>query len=238
MSNQLGLIASLEDACNTGELITVIYHGGHFPGQKRRLFPLRVVGHLLYARPEIGMQLKTFMLDRLVVCDEDYPAEWVSEVLNKKSPGIKVDPEKYFGEWSYKIEKYHWPAFGVALREFIDKEQTKPIRDAAIANGMSKSEASKLSVKYLAHAVSTPPLLDFHDGDIFYSQHGYLPIQVVAKYKFIEVHRINIANPLPRQAFQLIDSELADWLRTGTEPCHSRITANLSYSDSFRFSIS
>jgi hypothetical protein len=235
----------LTEAAKDGEIITVIYSAGNHPGFKRRVLPVRVAGHLLYARESPSLAVKSFLIDSLSIVDEDYPAPWVDVVQSRQPARIIEDPVIYFIKWSFVIRKPLWPALGVSLREYVDKERSAVLRTKAKNSGFEGS-VKQFTVKYLAYAVSSPPAYDFEEGDVFYSANNKLTaLQVVARRKLLEVHLVEVPQQVMdtqsvpyRSAYQLIDAELADWLHTGVVPIHARIDAAQSYSDILRFNIS
>ncbi|MDP2794342.1 MAG: hypothetical protein Q8O25_09740 [Sulfurisoma sp.] len=233
------LVERLKNAIEDGELLTVAYSGGHHPGVKRRILPIRIVEHLLYARSSVSMAIKTYHLDGISVVSEDYPAPWLDEASSIRQRATRIDnPTQYFASWVYQVDKVLWPALGVSLREYVDKEKSAVLRKSLEARGVDSGGKRLPTAMFMAYAVGNPPVFDFHEGDIFFSkQPGHLPIQVVAKRKFIEVHQVDNQPNGHRNAYQLIDSELAEWLRKGSVPRHARIDAAQSYSDVLRFCI-
>lgn len=234
---QESLIERLGNAIEDGEILTVTYAGGHSPGAKRRILPIRIAGKLLYARSGKSLVIKTYHLDGIEVVDDDFPAPWAEEISAGRQRAIRINPSEYFSHWAYRIEKALWPALGVSLREYVDKEKSAALRKL-VGECSGSASSSGSTVKFLAYAVGDPPVLDFHEGDLFFSNSQELPpIQVVAKRKLIEVHEIDISSSTGRRAYQLIDTELATWLCCGCALDHARIDAAQSYSDVLRFSI-
>lgn len=231
------MIGRIRNAIEDGEILTVTYSGGHSPGAKRRILPIRIAGQLLYARSGKSMAIKTYHLNGIGVVEDDFPAPWAEEINTGRQRTTRIDPTEYFAHWAYRIEKALWPALGVSLREYVDKEKSAALRKAA-KNGSGITSSTGATVKFLAYAVGDPPVLDFHEGDLFFSSCQKLPaIQVVAKRKLIEVHEVDISSGTGRRAYQLIDTELATWLCCGCAMDHARIDAAQSYSDVLRFSI-
>ena len=229
------------EAAKDGEMLTVVYSGGHHPGSKRRILPIRVAGHLLYARNHSSLAVKTYRLDGLSIVQDDFNAPWIDETFQGRQPASIIDdPNVYFGSWKYVVHKALWPALGVTLREYVDKEKAKALRAEAKRHGHRY-----VAPMYLAYAVSKPPVLDFHEGDIFFSaRNSLLALQVVARRKLVEVHQIMVREEAGeevtgdlRLAYQLIDDEFAEWLKTGAVPAHAQIDAAKSYSEVLRFSI-
>jgi hypothetical protein len=159
-----------------------------------------------------------------------------SQDAKAKQKFKKIDPLAYFGDWEFEVHRALWPALGVALREYIDKEPTKAARDAAKQRG--ENNLTRIAIRVLAHAVSENPVLDFHEGDVFPSKKSDgVTVQVIAQGERIEVHQI-VIHSLPRRlAYHVTDTELAAWLRTGNEPIHARIGKGQSYSEVLRYDI-
>ena len=240
------LTERLSDAANDGEILTVIYTGGSSPGSKRRILPIRVAGHLVYARRSASLAIKSYRIDGLSIVDDDYPAPWMDETIQtRQRASIIENPDAYFSSWGYDVHKSLWPALGVTLREYVDKEKSAALRADAKRLVGSETVKRQVTAKYLAYAVSSPPVFDFQEGDLFFSaQNKLIALQVVARRKLLEVHLIELtrefgdADQVPcRFAYQLIDTEFAEWLRTGVAPIHARIDAAQSYSEVLRFSI-
>jgi len=235
-------VERLIEAAKDGEMLTVVYSGGHDPGSKRRILPIRVAGHLLYARDHYSLAVKTYRLDGLSVVDDDFSAPWIDETFQGRQPvSIIDDPNIYFGSWEYVVHKALWPALGVTLREYVDKVKAKALRAEATRHGHRY-----VAPKYLAYAISKPPVLDFQEGDLFFSaRNPLLALQIVARRKLLEVHQIRVREEAGdevkegslRLAYQLIDDEFAEWLQTGVVPAHAQIDAANSYSEVLRFSI-
>lgn len=146
----------------------------------------------------------------------------------------KVDPLAYFGDWEFEVHRALWPALGVTLREYIDKESTKVAREAAKQRG--EDNVTRIAIRVLAHAVSENPVLDFHEGDVFPSKRiEGVALQVICQGERIEVHQIIIHSTPRRLAYHVTDTELAAWLRTGKEPTNARIGKGQSYSEVLRY---
>lgn len=59
MTSRFDLETKLQEALGSGEIITVIYHGGHAPGTKRMLMPLSVDnGHLFAKRQTLALLIE------------------------------------------------------------------------------------------------------------------------------------------------------------------------------------
>lgn len=152
------------------------------------------------------------------------------------------DPESHFKDWHYQIKKAHWPALGVQMREFVNREKTaqwrnqweidtpryaelKPLflrkKQSTVSNHPDrdeweelKKERADLNYKDRIYALSNPPLYDFHEGDVFYSATApYL--QVVTTSPVLEVKTICDHKAIP---YHITPSMLADWLQFGKIP--------------------
>lgn len=229
------LVERLKEAIETGELLTVIYNGGHTPGAKRRIVPRRLHDDLVYANDFGDTPIKSYKLRQMELSSDDAPVPWAHE-LAAKQKFQKIDAPAYFKEWEFEIHRALWPALGVNLREYIDKEKTKAAREEAKEHG--EVNLTQIAHRYLSHAVSGNPVLDFHEGDVFASKKSEgVSLQVIAQSEYIEVHQIIIQSTPRRLAFHVTDTELAAWLRTGIAPSNSRIGRGQSYSEVLRFGI-
>lgn len=132
----------------------------------------------------------------------------------------KIDPVIYFNGWAYEIKEPHWPAFGIQLREYIQKEKTAALRAEMLEKGVSKTEIGRYKIMYLAYAIGEPRDYDFHEGDLFSRVSDGSFIQVTAVIsKQIEAHIGVIGRgDIKRIGYSLASHELEDWLRTGSVP--------------------
>lgn len=159
-----------------------------------------------------------------------------SQEAKDKQKLKKIDPLAYFGDWKFEVHRALWPALGVSLREYIDKEPTKAARKAAEQRG--EDNVKKIAIRVQAHAVSENPVLDFHEGDVFPSKKiEGVTLQVIGQGDRIEVHQIIVHSAPRRLAYHVTDTELAAWLRTGKEPTNARIGKGQSYSEVLRYGI-
>lgn len=141
-----------------------------------------------------------------------------SAISRGKSKKID-DPEKYFENWFFDIQPYHWGIFGVSKREFV--KDKKP---------------------YLAWAIDTPETTTVFAGYIFYKKHHpEMFAQVVAtwldkttKEPMVEVHAGQTCAPAERNGLVLSSHDLRQWLKTGKTPI-SRETVDLANSRGGRF---
>ncbi|GEM_PF-2741602 len=76
--------AYLQTAAEKGKAVTVLYYGGSQPGTKRQLIPTTVVNHWrIHARDLASDMEKTFLIERMQIVTEDYPApEYIAEPEN------------------------------------------------------------------------------------------------------------------------------------------------------------
>ena len=118
---------------------------------------------------------------------------------NTKQKYIKIDAPIHFGDWHFEIRPALWPALGVSLREYVDKEKTKIAKEAAKKRG--ESDLSGISFRYLSHAVAEQPVFDFHEGDVFLSKKSDgVTLQVISQArtsKFIKSSSIQRRADLP-----------------------------------------
>jgi len=61
----MGVEELLREAAETGEIVTVIYHGGSQPGTKRRLAPITVTAREIRARDIPTGEVKNFLLSKI-----------------------------------------------------------------------------------------------------------------------------------------------------------------------------
>ena len=146
-----------------------------------------------------------------------------------------VDTKKHFQDWYFDIRPELLAALGVTRREYIDREKTKAIREAAKTEGVPKERLASIAVKYSAHAVDNPPQYDFHEGDIFYSKSGREYLQVAEIKDEIEVWTLSGNRYIG--AHRVNEHEFADWLKSGREPTDSRISRNESWKELAKFYI-
>lgn len=208
------------EASGTGQLLTVIYHGGRAPGHKRRIMIRSIDDNEMQVREFPDEVPKTYLVSRTTVVDENDPAPWMPESVGK---AIAIEPESYFSKWTYPIPEYFFSALGVNLRYVIDQEKTKPAREKAIAEGMSKTEATKrIKIIRREFAINTPPAYDFHEGDIFYrggcSGLDWLQVVKIKNTDAVQSIEIHVSCTNGRNAFYLSSEELAHILKTGNAP--------------------
>jgi hypothetical protein len=231
------------DIAGTGEVITVIYKGGSAPGTKRKILVRKMQSESMEVVEYPRRAPKTYLVEKTTVVHDDHTAPWMPDDAGRS---VVVVPEEYFANWCYEIRESLFPALGVTIRTFIDKEKSAVARDAAIRDGMPKAEATRrIRITFNAHAVSIPANFDFHEGDIFYrrdaeAESKYLQVLGVKTSEFdplIEVHQTGPNGS--RLAFHVSPQALADTLRTGQPFSDStRIHRAQSLSESLRFSIS
>jgi hypothetical protein len=203
----------LSEAATNGEFLTCIYHGGHAPGTKRRLLPLRVLDGRTYAITDRDSTPKTYLLSKISQVADDAPVPWAHDVPDTKGRSIEVDPVVYFARWHYTIRPELFSAFGVVKRDFVDKEKTRVARSAATDRGLHPSHVSRVRIMRRAFSVMPLPLIDFRAGDIFYSDRAPA-LQVMAIRKFVEIHLI-ACRTQPRLAYHVSADELVEWLQSG-----------------------
>ncbi len=82
----MGSYEALCKAVESGEVLTVIYHGGSQPGTKRQLSPIKVTEREVRARDVSTGDVKTFLLAKMEVVEVNSKAE-------AYVPGAVVEPE-------------------------------------------------------------------------------------------------------------------------------------------------
>ena len=88
----MGVEELLREAAETGEIVTVIYHGGSQPGTKRRLAPITVTAREIRARDIPTGEVKNFLLSKIEVVSEDHPAEdYVAGAIRRPKFGTLVE---------------------------------------------------------------------------------------------------------------------------------------------------
>lgn len=63
----------LRDAIETGEVLTVAYHGGSQPSMQRQIAPIRIEHDLILARCYVSGKIKAFRMNRIEVIDNETP---------------------------------------------------------------------------------------------------------------------------------------------------------------------
>lgn len=207
-------------AIQDGELIYVIYNKGTQPGRKRPLAPISTHGDRFYARDITAKRLKSFYFCHALECDESHPA--ANYTSRTRSIPIS-DPVAHFAAWAFSIEKAHWPALGVELREFIDKDKTTAARQAARDAGHNDEYVKRIAHRHLCYSDAGVDRTEFHEGDLFHHKSEPRAVQVVKLADLIEVHEITLQPPARRHAYRITADELASWLKDDQTPSHARI---------------
>ncbi|RUM56296.1 MAG: hypothetical protein DSY85_03090 [Marinomonas sp.] len=85
----------------TGEAFEIIYHGGSSPGSKRTIMPLKVDGHLVYAKCFDSDSEKNFRFDRMEYATDNSAPSWKpfdtstnSNSASKKKTGFFASMKK------------------------------------------------------------------------------------------------------------------------------------------------
>jgi hypothetical protein len=102
------------------------------------------------------------------------------------------NPSLEFETWHYKIEKWHWNAFGVRVRP---------------------------SVKAVNTWSRMPQTYDFHEGDVFYDSTNHenaLQVTYNSEDGALEIHEIFGKRQV--QGFHVTEEQFAIWLETGIRP--------------------
>ncbi len=89
----------LEKALETGEVITVIYHGGSQPGTRRKITPVELYKNSIRARCYASNEVKKFLLDKLGLCDDDNITEY------KIGAGFEPIPFKSIEQAAFHVKE-------------------------------------------------------------------------------------------------------------------------------------
>lgn len=141
----------------------------------------------------------------------------------------RINPHQHFADWHYDIRPELWIALGVTQREYIDKEKTHAMRQAAMAKGMNKAQATAIKAMYSAYAVDADPQYAFEEGDIFHAKRTGQSLQIGKTREMTEVWVLQ--GQRYTHACQVTLKELVAWLQTGIEPANRQIDKFQSYSE-------
>lgn len=127
-------------------------------------------------------------------------------------------PESVFADWAYRIEPYHYPALGMAKREYsvreIPEPGKKPLKNVVEAEIIAR-DLGRTHYQSWSHGI--PFVTDFCAGDIFYLRtdpNRYLQVRVVASVDAIEIGTGTLGSG-PPEITTLTDQQLVARLRTG-----------------------
>lgn len=151
---------------------------------------------------------------------------------SRRTIAAEVDPDTYFLGWSYPPNRAQRPALGVELRERINKERKKAARARARADGMNDKKVANIRVTEMVWTAKQPPTYDFHVGDLFHGVRNETSVQVADDGEPLEVHSNQSG---VWSAYQLSQTDLAHWLRTGVEPRQCRISPEQCQRELHRF---
>ena len=148
------------------------------------------------ARDRAVYILSTAQFESLIETGE-LPDDQVA-VVGERNFAVKInDPSLLFENWKYKIEQWHWGAFSVSMRQFVD----------AGSNEL-KNSWSQVSGVY-----------DFHQGDVFYGnfdQPNFLQVAYNNEDGMLEIHQA-FGNE-SAQGYEVTEEQFAFWLETGVRP--------------------
>jgi hypothetical protein len=69
----INILSKLHEAIGTGELISIIYHGGSEPGTARMILPIKIEGDKVRARCYTSNKVKAFSLEKIELAADDIP---------------------------------------------------------------------------------------------------------------------------------------------------------------------
>ena len=74
----------LQEAIGTGEILTIIYHGGSQPGSTREILPIKLTDNKVRARCYTSNAVKTFVIGKIELCHDQIttPSTWDQAVKN------------------------------------------------------------------------------------------------------------------------------------------------------------
>lgn len=227
----ISILTVLKEAAGTGEVLTVVYHGGGQPGHKRRIVVSQIDGDLVYVREPGETGVKTYRLGRIELANENDDWPWIEP---EDSAGLaEIDPIQYVAGWHFGIRREQLPAIGITRREYVDKATQAIARKQATAAGMAPADVRRIRRTYWAHVIGSPPRLDFHEGDLFEARgRSYAQVVKVLDATLLEAHHIKAKY---RTAYQISASDFVIWLKSGARPATARqIWAYESKSAGFR----
>lgn len=126
-------------------------------------------------------------------------------------------PEPVFSDWAYRIEPYHYPALGMAKRDYVVRDipehGKKPLKNVVEAEIVAR-DLGRTHYQSWSHGI--PFITDFCAGDIFYLRtdpNHYLQVRVVASNAAIEIGTGTLGGA-PPEITTLTDQQLVARLRT------------------------
>lgn len=233
--------AIIAEAMKTGEILSVVYHGGTQSGTKRLIFPLHFRDtDKLVARCISTWRVKNFALEKMqiVAHDDTTPAY---EVL-RDTPGARqrVEPpsvtfaEGFAKGWAFLVPEAFRPALDILPGVRVNKEATEQLRagrlkelgfaslDDLNARTMDADERRGILDQIARYKVSdkvwtegNPPAYAFHEGDTLHSRDGDMTMQV-ASILPLNMLRAELFHQLrPIMAFHCTHLQFANLLRFG-----------------------
>jgi hypothetical protein len=152
----------LIDAIGTGELLTIIYHGGSQPGATREILPIKVTGNKVRARCYTSNAVKTFVIDKIELCKNQTatPATWDAKNKNK----VKFSTiSAVYKENKEQLESYGWH---VLFSESSDGEEACLSLHTLFKNEKVR-KTPKALLSYSKYAPVT--IFDEETGEIIYT---------------------------------------------------------------------
>jgi len=99
-------------------------------------------------------------------------------------------PEPVFVDWAYRIEPYHYPALGMAKREYVVREipepGKKPLKNVVEAEIIARDLGH---THYQSWSHGTPFVTDFCAGDYFLPAHRPQPLPAGSRCRLCRRHR-------------------------------------------------
>jgi hypothetical protein len=82
----MSVVETLRASIRTGEIVTIIYHGGSNPGATREIFPIGILAgdEKLRARCIADSATKVFIIDKISIVDNDGVIDIASDIRQSK----------------------------------------------------------------------------------------------------------------------------------------------------------
>jgi len=126
----------LQEAIETGEIITIIYKGGSKPGAKRDISPISISNGKVRARCHSSNAVKHFMLEKidLAVSGETKSEFW--EDVEKKEDKTYESLESIYNEFNSSFKDMGWYVFmennSLSLHR-KQKRANKPLKASSVS---------------------------------------------------------------------------------------------------------
>jgi hypothetical protein len=129
------------EAISTGEILTVVYHGGSQPGTKRQISPIKITTGKVYARDLVSGSVKWFAIEKLEIVDADSPVPPYR--LNAR----ELDKSDFLPFLSAKIEELKSLGWHIELSD-LSVSAHRPYKNGKIRKGADtgihfRAEAAK-----------------------------------------------------------------------------------------------